>query len=299
MWQEASGATRYRVSLAPANHKREVDKPLAEQLLDVEKETWQECVRNLLEKQYILCLSLEDYAHNPEHFLQSVGEGARVHKLLQVAAAGTDAEKRALVSAIVHMCRVYIDDLPDSGPPDEPWTPTVMSPGSAAAYPYLLRHLDADGSTLKVVVQMFSREQDALRKHYGITSPDYRSMSEMAMLCAYACDHFLGLYASRDDLRRAANPAQVAVLDAFRRYQEQNGNRGGDWFSYDFQVLGFARQFVDAGSVAEPTRTNASKPAGAPQATGPAPAPTEKPKEATTASAPPSSRAGGRLDEEL
>jgi hypothetical protein len=174
-----------------------------------------------------------------------------VAKLLRIARDGTEDERAALRAAILRECAAYLKDLPDFAEEGKPWKPSAVSPGGAMAYPLILRQCDPDAESLPVLVQMWLRHQDALRKHaerQGFKRPAAEwSSSDDGVLQAYACKYFLDQYVAREGLRRNIKPAQAKVIEAYKAYRD-SAHQTDKVQSDQTGIMRFAVDFVEAGA---------------------------------------------------
>jgi hypothetical protein len=179
-------------------------------------------------------------ARSVQPLLDRISMHPRLAKLLKVAREGTPAERRALREAVVRECQAYVKDLPDIGREGSPWRPSVLHPGGGIAYGLILRECDPDATTLPVLVQVWQRQQAAYGRLRSPPSNEWTT-SNQASIVADACEHFLDVYASREDLRKKLTPKQAEVLAA---YQEARGEKGQ---SHDeLRTMRFAVDFVGA-----------------------------------------------------
>jgi len=217
-----------------------------EYALRVARESPEESVRNLMMDSYMLgAPGLVDNVHTDRYF-ELISQEPRVRKLLDIATGGTSEQRKALLDSVIGMCRIYLEELPDFGTEGTPWKPTVLHPGAGIAYPYLLRYLDNNATTLELIVRMGRRLQAAARKRFGEDDSGRRMGSEQGMIMGYACDHFLTLVLNREDLRSRITSAQSEVLEAFKTYREPRSGKERNWFQEQWEILDFAERFVEA-----------------------------------------------------
>lgn len=221
-------------------------------IVEVAGETIEEAVRGLAWTYTTLHFDWEPL-EDPQRALVVLQAHPRVRKLLRIASEGADAEKGALRDCILRMCERYVGQLPSYGKMGESWRPSAMHFGGGVAYSYILTHLDCDAlGTLDLLVRMHTREQAAGRAYFGRESQKPVATTH-AMLLAYACNHFLSLCWSREELKRGLTPAQASVLERFREYQETAPQHGKEaaWARQQRTYLGFAAELVGASTPEE------------------------------------------------
>jgi len=233
--------------LSRAARIAEVSRRQEQEELEAKEESTDESIRNLASKTYTLCSPVLDLTTASEEYFRQLREVPRVRKLLRIATQGSVRERKAMSQRIAQMCEAYVEDLPDFGIEGMPWRPSAMHPGGGIAYAYLLTHVDDSASTLSLIVDMHLRQQSAARKYFGQQSSDW-ICCEHGMVLAYASDHFLRLYCSREDLRAGVTPAQAKVLQAYEVYVDNRSRTEWDWFSEQISILEFAVGFVHAGN---------------------------------------------------
>jgi hypothetical protein len=218
-----------------------------QQTMEAETETVQQTARNVFALESSL-LFAPPFEH-PQAFLENIRKLPRVRRLLLIAARD-EAEKEQVLQYVTEMCREYVEEVPDFHPPDEAWVPEANYPGGGMAYAYLLAELDDNAATLDLVVRMHLRQQSAIRKHSpGVYDPSKLIRCDHGVTLAYACDRFLSLYCSREDLRHNVTPEQIEVLERFSKYQEGRSQTQWDYYSDQRKILGFATNFVQKGGV--------------------------------------------------
>jgi len=215
--------------------------------MEVSKESTAEKVRNLLYKTHWVGdpLMESDFASG-SRYISTLEDNPRVKSLVKLATDGSDSEKKELLDNLTKMCRVYLEELPLLGDPNAPWEPTVRCPGGGKAFPYLLTHVDEDGSTLGLLARMYLRMQKALKQYHKVDDDEWFS-SKNGLVFAYACDHFLNIYSNRTDLQKRLPTGQLAVL---KEYSDHRKSRPKDW-NLDVRqcdVMEFAVTFVEGES---------------------------------------------------
>jgi len=242
-------------------------------LAEVQAETPEESVRNLLYKTMFVVSEIRSIPPGPEDLVADANRNPRVQKLLQIMREGTDPQRHAIRDAILKMLHVYLTELPESSPARVAWQPSVGHPGGGVAYFYLLSHLNVDPiSTLKLLVDVHLREQAAYR-HYSESSrppghqerPRQIVMTEQGQFLAMAADQLLATIRSREDLQKGLTQPQLDLLHRFERQRQTVASEGDD----ELRILKDATEFVYPGGVpdsARPATRSASPPATQPQA---------------------------------
>jgi hypothetical protein len=117
-------------------------------LAEIGRESVEETIHNLLLKTPAISTAVRPGGRpTPDDFDRVAGE-PRVAKILKAIREGTPAQQEAIRKAILRECRVYVEQLPDLGQEDGPWSPSVTDPGGGAAYPLLLRQYDPRAESL-------------------------------------------------------------------------------------------------------------------------------------------------------
>ena len=179
-------------------------------------------------------------------YIATLHNDFRVQALVDLAENGTHAERRELYDLLVEMCRVYLEDLPLTGQKGKPRSPSASDPGGGKALPYLLTYVDDDATTLPLVAKMFLRLQEGGRMQAppGLLEEGEWFGCREGLVFAYACDHFLNIYATRPDLQAKLSRGQRRVI---KEYAKDRKNRPEDWDinRLDHKVMRFAVRFAE------------------------------------------------------
>jgi hypothetical protein len=162
------------VQVAREKEFAEREKQLA---IEVSKESTPEKVRNLLYKTYLVGDPLmESNFFSAERYISTLQHHPRIKALVEVAVSGSGSEKQELLDNLVKMCYIYLEELPlIGGDPNEPWQPSVRSPGGGKAFPYLLTYVDDDATTLGLLTKMYLRLQKALKQYHKVADNEWFS----------------------------------------------------------------------------------------------------------------------------
>ncbi len=242
-------------------------------LAEVEAETPEESVRNLLYKTVFVVSEIRSVPPGPDDLITDANRNPRVQKLLRITREGTDAQRQALRDAILRMIHVYLTELPESSPERVAWQPSVRHPGGGVTYFYLLSHLDVDPpGTLKLLVDVHLREQAACRHYHYPESkrppgqqdrPQSIVLTEHGQFLAMAADQLLATIRSRTGLQKGLTQPQLDVLHRFERQRQTVASEGDD----ELRILKDATEFVYPGGVPDsprPTTRPGSQPARQP-----------------------------------
>ncbi len=175
-------------------------------------------------------------------YLRTFSANPRVRRLMSIAEEGAKAEVAQAANHIRQMLDRYVSRLPDFYPEGQPWKPSVMSPGGAVAYPFLLARMGQAVSSMPLLVRVYLRHQEAIRKYYKAESPDWWC-SKFGMVLAYACEQAFAEYGDRPELRRSLTDRQRKIL---KDYEVHRRSRSKDWNLgiKQCRVMEFAVPFV-------------------------------------------------------
>jgi hypothetical protein len=240
---------------------------------EVQAETVEETVRNLLYKTYFLLSPFRSTVMKPDDMVREADRNPRVQKLLRIAHEGTGAQRRDLHDAILKMINVYMTELPDFLPEGVRWEPSVIDPGGGIAYFYLLNHLDVDpAGTLKLLVDVHRREQaaylhyDESRRQPGRQKwPEGVVLTDHGQFLAMTAEQLLTTLNSRADLQKDLTQPQLDVLHEFEQQDQTIRSKRYDALLILKDATEFVYPAAGRGS-SQPPKPPASQPATRPAA---------------------------------
>ena len=161
-----------------------------------------------------------------EDYLNDISTDGRIAELLEIAAKGSPAERGRLKEAVVAAMRKYVDELPDSIGPDEPWRPNARHTPGVFVCAYLLSSFDEQpAEMLDLLAQVLLRSQTASATYFKGSLKDFGG-SQNGLILATACCHYLDL-CQRDLGRKGAlNTAQAKALEQYAAVKAASAGKG-------------------------------------------------------------------------
>ncbi len=161
-----------------------------------------------------------------EEYLEDIATDPRIAELLQIAANGFAAERIRLKDAAIAALRKYVDDLPETIGPDEPWRPNARHAPGVFVCAYLLSFFDEKpAEMLDLLAQALLRNQTALAPSHKGRPKDF-ACSQEGLLLALACCHYLDVCEGDRTLLRTLGAGQTKALAEYAAVKRAAAGRG-------------------------------------------------------------------------